>query len=98
MFDQVLQAIIDSVSSVRDNISVDEFTEFLKNNPDNIDENEPAMNIISAVFEPDTDLDGVLEFLYEADNDTLIRLAVNSPDELKPYIKGAIDYIIKNGY
>lgn len=97
MFNQALQAIIDSVSSVCDNISIDEFTEFLNNKPDNIFENEPAVNIISAVFEPDTDRE-VLEFLHEADDDTLIRLAVNSPDELKPYIRGAIDYVIENGY
>lgn len=97
MFNQALQAIVDSVSSARDNISVDEFTEFLSNDPNNVYENKPVMDIISAVFEPDADRE-VLDFLCEADNDTLIRLAVNSPDELRPYIRGAVDYVIENGY
>lgn len=95
MFNQALQAIIDSVSSTA-SISTQEFTEILKSDPEVVYENSSAMEIISAVFEPNDN--EASEFMCEADDDTLRRLAVNTPDELKPYVEGAIEFVIENGY
>lgn len=96
MFDQALQSIINSVSSVA-NISPEEFTEILSNDCETVWKNSSAMAIITAVFEPNRNYE-VLDFMSDADNDTLRSLAANSPDELKPYIKGAIEFVIENGY